>query len=157
MKTTFSAVLKSLKHLDEVDKSPAGANANSLLKSASQIEYLFVIYLLDEIFNITGGLSQALQEIELDVISAQNLIESTIKALENLNNVDKCDSIYNLCIDFAKENEIDLPKLKRQANKPARFREGYSTSVVFSTPVEKYQSLFFQTSNYYYGRNQISF
>jgi hypothetical protein len=147
MKTTFSAVLKSLKHIDEVDKSPAGANANSLLKAASQFEYLFVIYLLDEIFNITGGLSQALQEIKLDVISAQNLIESTIKALENLNNVDKFDSIYNLCIDFAKENEIDLPKLKRQANKPARFREVDSTSVVFSTPVEKYQSLFFQTLN----------
>jgi len=92
-------------------------------------------------------LSQALQEIELDVISAQNLIESTLKALENLNNVDKFDSIYNLCFDFSKKNEIDLPKLKRQANKPARFREGNSTSVVFSTPVEKYQSLYFQTLN----------
>ena len=27
-------VSKSLKHIDKVDKSPAGANANSLLKSA---------------------------------------------------------------------------------------------------------------------------
>ncbi len=49
--------------------------------------------------------------------------------------------------DFAKENEINLPKLKLQANKPARFREGDSTIVVFSTTVEKYQSLFFQTLN----------
>ena len=74
-----------------IDKSPPGANVNSLLKAVIQFEYFFVIYLLHEIFNVRGSLSKALQEIELDVISAQNLIESTMKVLENFSNVDKFD------------------------------------------------------------------
>ena len=47
--TFLPGVILILKQIDEHDKSPAGAKAQSLLKAANQFEYLFVIYALQEI------------------------------------------------------------------------------------------------------------
>lgn len=104
MKFTYSSVLKCLKKIDEEDKSKAGANAKSLSIAINQFEYLFVVYMLTEIFNITGNLSQALQEVELDVISAQNMVESTLSALEEVRNSDKFEVMYNECIQLNRFN-----------------------------------------------------
>ena len=85
---------------------------------ASTFEFFFTINVLHEIFTITGHLSQALQDLELDIIFAQDLVSSTIKALATMRTETNFESVFNTCIEFANKIGVQAPMLKRQAAKP---------------------------------------
>ena len=77
------------------------ASSISRLIAASGFEFLFTVNIMHEIFNITANVSQSYQEVEFDVIDAQDLIESTLKTLEDLQDNGKFKKIFQECEQFA--------------------------------------------------------
>lgn len=71
--------------------------------------------MLDEVLTQTLKLSEALEEIGLDIIYARDMIKTTIKNLQELRSDAKFEEIFHYCCVVAKKNNVMAPVMKRIA------------------------------------------
>ena len=105
LKESFPSILISLSIIDESDKSAAGQKACSLLKAIQDFEFLFIVYSMHEIFEITSILNKSLQMVKIDLIVAETLVLSTVSSLQNLRNRDHLKSFIQTVFPYVKTTE----------------------------------------------------
>ena len=117
---SFSAVLENfpvicaaLKAIDTQDKNPSAANAMLLYKAIHSFEFVFVITLLDILFEITNHLSELLQKVEQDYASAVLLAKIAIDDINLRRSDEYFEKFWKYMNEVSEINEIDLPSLPR--------------------------------------------
>ena len=142
---TYEFVLETLEHISLNDKSVSGANARPLLKSIEDFEFLFVLHVLNEIYERTGILSETLQKSELEMDGAQRSIEATRSSLKEILTEENFGRIYKFCIDLSTKLKLDQPSLPRQGRTSSRlkdFEHLFVEQTKFATVEDKYKSLY---------------
>ena len=66
MRQSYSSVIKFLEIIDETENNPAGAKANGLLAQVNNFDFLFHIFVLDEIFKKTDVLNKTLKNSSVE-------------------------------------------------------------------------------------------
>ena len=130
-------------YIDSSDKTPAGANAKTLLKSIEELEFQFVFRVLNDAFERTGFLSDSLQSSELEMDRCQRLIETTLLSLKEIRDNHNFEKLYDQSIEFAKENEIQMTSLPRQRRVPKQFQGSLPELSQFSSVEEKYRTIYY--------------
>ena len=81
---TFEFALDALTYIDLTDKTQAGAKAKPHYNSIHDFEFVFVLHLLQQVYEITGILVLALKSHTLEMDRLQRLVQSTKSSLEAL-------------------------------------------------------------------------
>jgi len=144
IRETYKSILKSLEFIDLNDKTAAGANAKSLLTACNEFEFFFTVTCLSEVFKRTSLLSVSLQTVDLDLAKANNLIKATHASLEDIETDTFFETIYSDCLKFAKENNMNPPKLGRTTTVPARFKDALPAKKNHTNIRAKFHDLFFE-------------
>ena len=76
LKHTFAAVLTFLDVTREEDKGTPGSVAKGLIRDVRNFDFVFHLLLMDELFEYTHVLTEALQREELDIMTAKQLADS---------------------------------------------------------------------------------
>ena len=140
---TYEFVLEALYYIQLTDKTPSALSAGPLLNAIREFEFNFVLHSLYDVFERTGILSDALQDSELEIDRSILLKETTIKSLNEINTEASFEILYNKCIQFAIDNELEEPLLPRPKKIPSRFKESFPDKPQFVTAIDKYKSLYF--------------
>jgi hypothetical protein len=84
-----------------------------LYKAIHSFEFVFVITLLDILFEITNHLSELLQKIELDYANAVKLANIAIDDMNLRRSDEYFEKFWKYIKEVSEKYEIDLPQLRR--------------------------------------------
>lgn len=131
----------------ELEKTEAGAKAKGFLKSLYAFDFAFITKLLIDIFERIEVLNTFLQNSSMHIQQALENVENVRKMLESLRTNEAFNLIWNSCREFARQNDIDEPKLPQVRRKPKRFGfdvdEG-NNEHIFSNPNDFYRKMYFE-------------
>jgi hypothetical protein len=122
-----------------IPNNSIGAKASGLLLIIREFDFLFYVYVLDEVFSKTDILNKSLQSSSLDISTALELAELTIKQLIEMKlDDDFYDNFIEEILEFADTYGIERPSNRKKGRKRVR-TETDSTEI---DALESYKNLF---------------
>jgi hypothetical protein len=85
------------------------ADADTSFSYLSSFEFIFILCLTKEIFEITEVLGQAVQKKSQDIVNAVRLVSSTKECLQQLRSDDGYQEFVDKVIEFCVIHSIDIP------------------------------------------------
>ncbi|XP_047045807.1 uncharacterized protein LOC124650308 [Lolium rigidum] len=85
------------------------ADADTSFSYLSSFEFIFILCLTKEIFEITEILGQAFQKKSQDIVNAVRLVSSTKECLQELRSDDGYQQFIDTVIEFCVSHSIDIP------------------------------------------------
>ncbi|KAL4559834.1 hypothetical protein LXL04_031980 [Taraxacum kok-saghyz] len=128
--------------------------ATGILKFFISYEFVFYLYMMYDIFNVTSTLSKQLQKKDLDILEAASMVRATDDALKSLRNAG-CERILPKVSYFCQKHNIDTLDMEdlyvgarnRKTSKTNRF---HFEVEIFNTVVDmqfnEYRDRFSETS-----------
>lgn len=136
-------VFSRLKLVDENENNAAGAKASGLLLQIRDFDFLFFVYSLNELFRATDSLHKTLQNSTLDISTALEFAEITIKQLIDMKTDTKYyDSLFGSMKEFAEENDISLPSISKKRGRQSIADLQAKRQRCEIDPEQKYRDLF---------------
>ncbi|KAF0707451.1 zinc finger MYM-type protein 1-like [Aphis craccivora] len=89
--------------LEDLMTSENDKNAILLHKSLCNFQFLITCSIMERVLGITYTISKYLQTENIDIITATNLIETTITKIENLRNEEEFQTIFDSTIEIAEK------------------------------------------------------
>lgn len=116
VKSDYRPILIAIKEICDATKQPdVRAKALGLNHQMKTFDFIFAQQMLHPILTLILKVSIALQNSNLDLITAVSLIKSLKLSLESLkNDEDKFTNIYNKTLEMCKENNISIPDIKKR-------------------------------------------
>jgi hypothetical protein len=141
---TLPFIYDTLEYIKATGDKASKDVASPLLNSIRRFEFIFMVKLLHDAFTRTGLLSTALQDPQLDMDRLDRLKRSTIDSLKIIRSESKFTALYNDSMEFSKDEDVEMPSLPRQANRPNRYKDALPSVQKFNTIEEKYKSIYFR-------------
>jgi hypothetical protein len=144
---SFSSILKTIKNIitclnqfsdTKTNDAKTASKAFTLLRSVEDFHFQFVLRALAEVFERTGKLSETLQSSDLEMDRCEREVQSALDRLMELRTDEEFQNLYQRTIDFASEEELDMPEKPRVSNS-ARHRVEE-----FATPEDRFKSIYFE-------------
>jgi len=142
MKQSFPSVIQFLQLVEEQENNDVGTKASRLLKQVIDYDFLFQVYVLQALFAKTSILNKSLQSSTLDMTTALDLAELTIKELIDMKTNGDIDTIISSTLKFAEENGIQVPSGSNQRGRPSREIQEKKRLREEVDPLDKYKASF---------------
>jgi hypothetical protein len=88
------------------------ADADTSFSYLSSFEFIFILCLTKEMFEITEVLGQAVQKKSQDIVNAVRLVSTTKECLEQLRSDDGYQEFIDHVIEFCIDHSINIPDFK---------------------------------------------
>jgi hypothetical protein len=88
------------------------ADADTSFGYLSSFEFIFILCLMKEMFEITEVLGQAVQKKSQDIVNAVRLVCSTKECLQELRSDDGYRNFIDMVIEFCVNHSIDIPNFE---------------------------------------------
>lgn len=108
--TSFEVILETLQEISSSNLYDRNTKSQSLalFKKITTFDFIVSIMFMKNVLYKLKALTEKLEAKELNIIDASNLIEGTIKSLENINkDSDGLDTIIDAALIFSKKIELD--------------------------------------------------
>ncbi|KAM3372293.1 hypothetical protein ACQJBY_019277 [Aegilops geniculata] len=121
------------------------ADADTCFSYLSSFEFIFILCLMKEIFEITELLGQALQKKSQDIVNVVRLVSSTKECLQQLRSDDGYAEFIVMVIEFCTNHSIDIPNFEetyilrggRARHQPDQFtKEHYFRVEIFFATID---------------------
>lgn len=147
--------------MDENNKM--GAKANGLLLQIKDFDFLFHVYILIDIFEVTRLLHQSLQSNTLDISTALKISQSTIqKLIEMKDDEEYYNNLFGSVTEFADDYNIQIPSSNKKRGRQSLADQHAKRPRTEIDPIIEYKDQFkeiinifinhlsekFQTDNY---------
>lgn len=148
MLACYKQVIDTLKQLSN-DKSTKGrgeikAKICGLVTTATNVKTYYGLVLCNEIFGPCEEVAKVLQGIDMTVNDAVKSTELLRRTIRSKRTDEFAQEIHQLALDKAQELQLKLPKESRDANAPARLRQGGTGRVHKFTIAEQWRKSLFE-------------
>jgi len=107
--TSFEIIIETLQEISSSNVYDRNTKSQSLVlfKKITTFDFIVSIMFMKNVLYKLKALTEKLEAKELNIINASNLIEGTIKSLENINkDSDGLDTIIDAALIFSKKNRF---------------------------------------------------
>ena len=126
--STFDCILSTLELIAEGNDKPKAIEAVGLYHHIHSFQFISCLVIFTRIMSFTKSLSDHLQSRDLDLVSAADLVISTMDTLKELRTDEKWEQVYKYINDVAALNDIEIEESRRRRRRPrSTVREEYVT------------------------------
>lgn len=113
----YSAIVKALDEIGEKSQVPkVVSDANALKHLVQQFEFLLCLDVLEDVLLKCRRVSDYLQRDDIDMITALNMVDTTLKVLEGMRSSEKFNILFCKAMNKC-EAEIVMPRTRRVSSR----------------------------------------
>ncbi|CAN6722794.1 unnamed protein product [Malus baccata var. baccata] len=117
----FSSVVHVLQMVIDDNPNESAGEANKLMREIRTFEFVFHLFLMKVILELTNDLSQALQRKDQEIVNAMTLVKSCKEKLHWMRN-NGFDALVDEVSSFFEKHYIDVPNMEEAFILPGRSR-----------------------------------
>ena len=141
--STFDCILSALEIIGEGDDKSKAIEAVGLYHHIHSFQFISCLVIFTRVMSFTKSLSDHLQSRDLDLVSAADLVTSTMQILKELRTDEKWEHTFKYINDVAALHDIEIEERRRRRRPRPAVRDDYVTESTLGhrDPLNTSQSL----------------